>query len=289
MPELAGVNGKISAPEDAVVPIDDRGVLFGDAVYEALRVYSGKPFSLDRHQARFRRSLSELGITGVDVDKVSRDILDLIAKSGLKDSIVYYQASRGVHPRDHVPPANLTPTVIITVRAYRQSALLNFERGVSVVTVQDIRWGRVDIKTTNLLPNCLAKMQAKKAGCYEAILVDGDVVREACSTAALLVNKGTIIAPRQGPWILPSITREICEELAREDRIPIQEREVKLPEFLAADELFLMGSSTEVVGIVQVDGRPVGGGKPGPVTKRLHELYRAYAARSLGLPVEAIR
>jgi D-alanine transaminase len=289
MPDLASVNGKITPPEQAVVSIDDRGFLFGDAVYEAMRVYSGRPFALDRHQARFRRSLSELGITGVDVDAVGRDILDLIAKSGLQDAVVYYQASRGVHAREHVPPAGLKPTVVVTVREYHHSGLLDHERGVSVITVPDIRWGRVDIKTTNLLPNCLAKMEAKKAGCYEAILLDGDVVREACSTAVLMVVGGRIVAPEQGPWILPSITREVCEQLAREDRIPLESRTVKAAELWTADEVFLMGSSTEVAGIVRVDGKPVGGGKVGPMTRRLHRLYRAYAARTLDLPESAIR
>jgi len=281
MPELANVNGRITAPQDAVVPIDDRGLMFGDAVYEAVRVYGGKPFALDRHQARFRRSLAELSIEGVDVDAVTRDILDLIRRSELSESVVYYQASRGVHARDHVPAPNLKPTVLITVRTFKSS---DYGAGVGVITCPDIRWGRVDIKTTNLLPNVLAKWAARKAGCYEAVLLDGDIVREACSTSVLIVKGGVISAPTQGPWILPSITRDVVEELCRREKFPLQSREIRVPEMLAADEVFLMGSSTEVAGVVRIDGKPVADGKVGPITRRLETLYRKYVAESLGIP-----
>jgi D-alanine transaminase len=283
MPDLASVNGRISAPHEAVVPIDDRGLMFGDAVYEATRVYGGRVFALDRHLARFRRSLSELAIDNVDADAVGRDITALVERSGLLEALVYWQASRGVHPREHVPPADLTPTVIITVRAWTKPQP-PADRGLTVITVPDVRWGRVDIKTTNLLPNTLAKWQAKRAGAAEAILLDGDHVREACSTGVLLVTAGRMLAPEQGPWILPSITRQIVEELAADVGIPVETRAVRVGELLAADEVFLVGSSTEVAGVTAIDGRPVADGRVGPVTRRLIGLYRRYVAETLGLP-----
>lgn len=213
MPDLAYVNGRISAIEDAVVSIDDRGFVFGDAVYEALRVYGGKPFGLDRHQKRLHRSLGELRITGADEAAIEAAIRDLIERAGHQEAIVYWQVSRGVQARDHAPAPGLKPTVVITVRAFKKSALLDDEKGSKVIVVKDTRWGRVDIKTTNLLPNMLARWQAKEAGCYEAILVAGEVVREACATAVGIAREGALVLPKQGPWILPSITRQITEVL----------------------------------------------------------------------------
>ena len=287
MPELAYVNGRITAIADAVVPIDDRGFLFGDAVYEALRVYAGKPFTLDLHQARLARSLAELRMEGVNVGSVTGAILDLIGRSGLRDALVYYQVTRGVQARDHAPSKDLAPTIVITVREYRQSALLDYERGVKTITVPDIRWGRVDIKTTNLLPNALARWKAKEAGCYEAILVargpEGDVVREACATAVGIAKGGALILPTQGPFILPSITRRIGEDLARAEGIEVVERDFSVEELTSADEVMLLGSSTEIVGVVEVDARPVGGGSVGPMTQRLLDRYRDFIAESLGI------
>jgi D-alanine transaminase len=284
MPDLAYVNGRITAIEDAVVSIDDRGFVFGDAVYEALRVYGGKPFGLDRHQKRLHRSLGELRITGADEAAIEAAILDLIERSGLRDAIVYWQVSRGVQARDHAPGPGLTPTVVITVRAFKKSALLDYERGSKTITVKDIRWGRVDIKTTNLLPNMLARWQAKEAGCYEAILVAGEIVREACATAVGIAREGALVLPKQGPWILPSITRQIAEELCERGGIPVVIRDFSLDELTSADEVLLMGSSTEIVGVVEVDGQPVGGGRAGPITRRLLSMYRDLIAESLGIP-----
>jgi D-alanine transaminase len=283
MPDLAYVNGRISAIEDAVVPIDDRGFIFGDAVYEAVRVYGGKPFGLDRHQARLHRSLGELRITGADEGAIEAAILDLIERSGLRDAIVYWQVSRGVQARDHAPLPGLTPGVVITVRAFKKSALLDYERGTRTIAVKDIRWGRVDIKTTNLLPNMLARWQAKEAGCYEAILVAGEIVREACATAVGIAKEGALVLPKQGPWILPSITRQITEELCEGAGIPVVVRDFTLEELTSADEVMLMGSSTEIAGVVEVDGRPVGGGRVGPLTRRLLAMYRDRIAESLGI------
>jgi D-alanine transaminase len=210
-------------------------------------------------------------------------ILELIERSTLRDAIVYYQVTRGVQARDHAPAAALSPTVVITVRAYRQSSLLDYDRGVRVIAVQDDRWARVDIKTTNLLPNMLARWRAKEAGCYEAILVEGSVVREACATAVGIVKEGALVLPRQGPWILPSITRSVAEELCQVEGISVEERDFTLDELTSADEVILMGSSTEIAGVVEVDGRAVGGGRVGPVARTLLDRYRAYVAGILGI------
>lgn len=279
MPDLASVNGRVTAPAEAVISIDDRGVLFGDAVYEGLRAYRGRAFALGRHQARLARSLRELSITGVDVDAIGRDVEALLARSGLSEAIIYYQVSRGAHPRDHAPPPDLAPTVVITVREARRT--IDDEEGVGVITARDDRWGRVDIKTTNLLPNALARWKAKEAGCYEAILCDGDIVREGCATSAAVVIGGAFVAPKQGPSILPGITRAIAEELCAADGIPVAERDFTRAELLGAEEVLLLGSSTEIVGVVRVDGAKVADGKVGPITKRLAQLYKAYIDESL--------
>jgi D-alanine transaminase len=256
--------------------------VFADAVYEALRVYRGKPFALALHQARLARSLSELGIHA-DVDQIGRDVAALIDRSGLDGAVVYYQISRGVQPRDHVPAEGLTATVIITVREYKRSLLLSYEEGVTVITAPDIRWGRVDIKTTNLLPNVLARWQARERRAYEAILLRDEIVREACMTSVVIAKGGAIVAPRQGPWILPSITRAVVEALCKENGVAVEERDFTKAELMAADEVLLLGSTTEVVAATRVDDQSIGSGGVGPMARRLLELYRAHVAESLGL------
>lgn len=288
MPELAYVNGRVSPIAEAVIPIDDRGFLFGDAVYEALRVYKGKPFALELHQARLLRSLSELSIASVDIESVTRAIGDLIAQSGIADAVVYYQITRGVQPRDHAPAEGILPTIVITVRNFSRSKALSFEHGVSVITMPDIRWGRVDIKTTNLLPNVLSRWQSKQSGCFEAILLDGEIVREACATSVVMIKHGRWIAPPNGPWILPSITRGIAEELWMREGFPYEERHFDRAEMMAADELLLLGSTTEIVGVVRVDNKPIGNGEPGPLTRRIFSLYRDEIARRLEIARDEI-
>lgn len=288
MPELAYVNGRVSPIAEALVPIDDRGFLFGDAVYEALRVYSGKPFALDLHQERLSRSLAALEMKNVDIGAITQAIHSLIAQAGLAQAVLYYQVTRGVQARDHAPAAGISPTIVITLRAFARSKLLDYEQGVSTVTMPDIRWGRVDIKTTNLLPNVLSRWQAKNSGCFEAILLDGEIVREACATSVVMIKDGKWIAPRNGPWILPSITREIAEQICKREGWPCEERDFSRAEMMEADELMLLGSTTEIVGVVRVDGQKIGDGRPGPRTQSLLSLYRDEIARRLGLGREAL-
>lgn len=283
MPELAYVNGRITPIAEAAVSIDDRGFVFGDAVYEALRVYSGRPFALHLHQDRLRRGLAELQMEHVDVDMITEAIHSLLEQAALSDAVLYYQITRGVQPRDHAPAEGLLPTVVITLRAFKRSKLLDYEHGVSVVTMPDVRWGRVDIKTTNLLPNVLSRWQAKRAGCYEAILMAGEIVREACASSVVMIKDGVWIAPRNGPCILPSITRGIAEEICRAQGWPIVERDFSRAEMMAADELLLLGSTTEIVSVVQVDGRAIGDAQPGPRSRELLDLYRDEIARRLGI------
>lgn len=277
MADLACVNGELMAPEQATVPIYDRGFLFGDSVYEVCRIYDGRCWLEADHLLRLKRSLKELEFPPYDVDRLVARIYRTIRASFVKEGLVYVQVTRGVAPRTHAfPNPPVEPTEVIIVRAYDDapSAALR-EKGVPVVSRPDIRWKRCDIKTTNLLGNVLANDSAHRVGAYEAILIDADgKVTEATHTSLLWVRDGRIEGTPEGPEILIGMTRHLTERLAKKAGIPFFETRVTLPELLAADEAFLVGTSTEVMPVATVDGKPIGSGKPGPVTRRLQQAYK---------------
>jgi D-alanine transaminase len=277
MGDLACVNGELTAPERATVPIYDRGFLFGDSVYEVCRIYSGRCWLESQHLDRLRRSLKELEFPPYDVARLVDRIYGTIRESGIQEGLVYVQVTRGVAPRTHAfPNPPVEPTEVIIVRPYDDgpSAALR-ETGVPVVSRPDIRWKRCDIKTTNLLGNVLANESAHREGAYEAVLVDSlGYVTEATHTSVLWVREGRIEATPEGPEILIGMTRHLAERLARRVGLPFVETRVTLPALMAADEAFLVGTSTEVMPISTIDGQPVGDGKPGPITRRLQEAYR---------------
>ncbi|WP_165070907.1 D-amino acid aminotransferase [Paludisphaera rhizosphaerae] len=277
MADLACVNGELMAPEQATVPIYDRGFLFGDSVYEVCRIYDGRCWLEADHLVRLKRSLKELEFPPYDLDRLVARIYRTIRASYVKEGLVYVQVTRGVAPRTHAfPNPPVEPTEVIIVRPYddASSAALR-ETGVPVVTRPDIRWKRCDIKTTNLLGNVLANESAHREGAYEAVLIDADgKVTEATHTSLLWVRDGRIEGTPEGPEILIGMTRHLTQRLAKKVGIPFVEAQVTLPELLAADEAFLVGTSTEVMPVATVDGKSIGAGKPGPITRRLQQAYK---------------
>ena len=275
MPELANVNGKIVPIEQALISVEDRGVLFGDGVYEVLRTYEGRIWSFARHWRRLQRSLREIALKNVDLDQVESWIKTTYAESNIRDATIYFQISRGVAPRSHAWSESMSPTFIMTVRPFVSRGTGN-QTGISAITTNDLRWGRCDIKSLNLLANVMAKQQARQQGAYEALLVDGKGrVVEGTSCAVLCLKDRVLFGPpRESMAILPSITRQFVEEIALNLGIRLQEKFVPVDEFLQADEAFIAGTGDEIMGITHVDGRPLGNGTVGENTRKIYEAYK---------------
>ena len=273
-------NGSYQAKDAVRVSPDDRGFLLGDGVYEVARTYGGRLFALDRHLERLRYSLGEMRIEGVTVDALGQVFGELLARNDLttRDALVYLQVTRGAAPRTHGFPY---PPVPPTVYAYASPLRLKFDpaKGVAAVTVPDRRWSRCDIKSISLAANVLANQAAQEAGAFEALLVRDGVALEGSHTSLFSVAGGEVRTAPLSNYILPGITRAILLEVCRSAGISARERPLQLEELRQADEVFLAGTTAEVLSVVQLDGRPVGNGTPGPVTRKLRDLFRAETAR----------
>jgi D-alanine transaminase len=281
---LACLNGEMMPVEEARVSVWDRGFLFGDSVYEVFRMYEGRCWLEAEHFARLRRSLSELEFPPHDLEGLAHRMHRTIAASGIRDGTAYIQITRGVAPRAHAFPDPPVPrTELIVVRPYDDGPTARFrETGVKVISLPDIRWKRCDIKSTNLLANVLANEAAHRAGCYEAVLIDSaGFVTEATHTSLLWARHGRLEGTPEGHEILPGMTRQLILRLLGSLEIPFVGSHVTLPELKAADEAILVGTSSEVVPIVQIDDSPVGQGRPGPIARRLWNAYRQDVERWL--------
>ncbi|RKZ12035.1 D-amino acid aminotransferase [bacterium] len=273
---IAWFHGEFLPLEQVSISPFDRGFLFADGVYEGLRWYSGHGvFRLGQHLARLQVSLDTLRIEGVDLAQFESAVPELVRRNDLaeRDATIYLQVTRGVAPRTHrFPDPAVTPTCMALVRSF-DPPRSEQETGVDVALVEDLRWGRCDIKSVALLANVLAKEDAVRAGAFEAIFVRDDLIIEGSHTAVLAVREGVLIAPPNGPQILPSVTREVVLEMATQMGIGIELRSIERSELGQVDELMLLGTSTEVMGVVRVDGRRVGAGVVGPVTRRLQAAW----------------
>ena len=282
MSRIAYVNGHYLPHRDAAVHVEDRALQFGDGVYEVCEVRGGRLIDEDRHMARLRRSLDALRIV-MPMDAAAFGVIlrELIRRNRVVDGIVYLQVTRGAAPRNHAFPAKpVRPGVMATARSLDPAeGEKRAEKGVSVITVPDNRWGRVDIKTVGLLPNVLAKQAAKEAGAFEAWFVDRDGrVTEGSSTNAWIVTAdGRLLTRHADSGILAGITRSVLLDMVAAAGLTLEERPFTVAEALAAEEAFLSGSSTIVLPIVAIDGRPVGTGRPGPVVRKLRAAYHDQA------------
>ncbi|HWV57009.1 MAG TPA: D-amino acid aminotransferase [Longimicrobiales bacterium] len=276
---LVYLNGKYVPHEDARISVDDRGFLFADGVYEVVRVYRGRLFRMGDHVERMRRGLDALRIGFDGVDGLGTIAERLLAENGLDEATVYIQVTRGASPRAHAfPTPTPAPTVYVATRPFGGYPPEYAEQGVTTITVPDTRWSRCDVKSVALLPNVLANQQAKEAGAFEALFVRDGVVIEGSLSNLLGVIDGTVVTYPACNYILPGITRAVTLELARALGIPVREGPIRLEELHRVEELFLSGTTTEVMPIARVDGRLIGDGRPGPITRRLREAFRELTA-----------
>ncbi len=277
------LNGTYLDRAKAVVSVDDRGFLFGDGVYEVTRATQGQLFEGERHMRRLARGLDGIalelpaGFAGELLEVSERLLRENALEEG--DAIVYLQVTRGTAPRTHYfPPPGTKPTVFLSATRLKVPDDVR-ARGASVITLPDERWGRCDLKTVNLLPNVLAKQKAVIAKAFEAVLVSDGVMIEGASSNSFAVVNGVLRTHPATHRILAGITREVLLELAAELGIPVAERAVTLEELAGASEVMVTATTADVMPVVQVDGRPVGQGRPGPIAGALHRALLARMAR----------
>jgi D-alanine transaminase len=271
------LNGKFMPIEEARVPVLDRGFIFGDGIYELVPVYSRVPFRMDEHLARLERSLAAVRIRNPYSRAEWREIiLQLVAKQPFEDQGVYFQVTRGVAKRDHAFPKDSTPTVFIMANPLVNPPKELVERGAAAVTAADDRWHRCDIKSISLIGNCLLRQVSADVGAVETILFRDGILTEASASNVFVVKGGVILSPAKTNLILPGITYDVIAEIAQAAGLPLEYREISEAEVRAADEVWVTSSSKEVLAIVTLDGKPVAGGKPGPLFRRVHALYQEF-------------
>jgi len=271
------LNGKFLPIEEARVPVLDRGFIFGDGVYELVPVYSRVPFRLEEHLTRLERSLAETRIRNPYSRAEWRDIIvQLVAKQPYEDQGVYFQVTRGVAKRDHSFPQDTAPTVFIMSNPLVNPPREAVERGAEAVSAQDNRWHRCNIKSISLIGNVLLRQLSADAGATETILFRDCMLTEASACNVFVVRSGVIQGPPKSNLILPGITYDVVLELAQSAQLPVLIRDLSEAETRAADEIWVTSSSKEVLAIVKLDGQPVGDGRPGPVFRRMHQLYQEF-------------
>ena len=274
MSKIVYLNGEFTPQEDARISVFDRGFLFGDGVYEVIPVLNGRLVDTDYSVERLTRSLAATRMDWpCSVDAYLAVLRELISRNRLVEGSVYVQVTRGVAERDFGFPKN-TP---VTMMAYTtERKLLDnplAETGVAVVSVPDWRWQRRDIKSLNLLAQCMAKQQAVENGAFEAWMLEDGLVTEGSSSSAFIVKDGRIIARSLTRAILPGIRRRVILEAAERNNWEVELRAFSLAEACAADEAFLTSATTLVLPVVRIDGEPVNDGRPGPIAQRLRAHY----------------
>jgi D-alanine transaminase len=276
MSRIVYLNGEYLPEADAKVSVFDRGFLFADAVYEVTSVLGGKLIAFDGHAVRLQRSVDELGMSyKVNMDELLEIHRQLVTRNDLEEGMIYLQLTRG-NPGDRdfaYPPEDTKPTLVL----FTQTAnLLNnpkINTGMKVITVEDQRWARRDIKTTQLLFPSMAKMMAKAAGVDDAWMCEDGAITEGSSNNAYIVKDGKIITRHLGNEILHGITRAAVLKFAASAQMEVEERAFTVAEARDADEAFITSASTFVMPVVEVDGETLGDGKPGAVALRLREIY----------------
>jgi len=275
MARIVYVDGEFMPYEEAKIPIMDRGFLFADGIYEVSAVLGSRLVDNEAHLARLDRSLGEIRIPNpFTAQEWTRLEEELVRRNNLTEGLVYMEVTRGVAERDFTFPKDAKPTVVMFTQPKTISRSPQAEAGVAVISVEDLRWKRRDIKSVALLAQVLAKQAAAEAGVYEAWMVEDGLVTEGASSTAFIITQDRRIVTRPlSTAVLPGITRQSVMRLAQETGLVIDERPFSLEEAFAATEAFLTSASSFVMPIVTLDGKTVGTGKPGAMTRRLRELY----------------
>ena len=276
--QIAMINDIIGPADELAPAYLDRGLYFGDGVYEVLRSYNGKIFALEEHLERFSNSLAAIEIKGVDIDQVRSRVLEAFEASGILDAKIYFHITRGSAPRNHVCDANLEPNFFLTVTQLGENKEIK-TKGIAVSTHPDWRWKRCDIKSLNLLPNVLARIDAAKKGCSEAILVDENgLITEGAGSAFLAISGKTLQTAPLTSNILPSITRKFTIETGRNIGLEILEKALTPQQAASADELFIAVTTKDIVPVVRFNGQLIADGKPRKCTKMLTEELRCFTS-----------
>lgn len=271
------INGEFLNQEDANVSYEDRGYVFGDGIYEYIRAYNGKLFTVTEHFERFLRSASEIQIDlGYTVEELIDIVRQLLKINDIQNGGIYIQATRGVAPRNHsFPTPEVKPVIMAFAKSYDRP-YDDFENGINAVTVEDIRWLRCDIKSLNLLGNVLAKEYAVKYNATEAIQHREETVTEGASSNVYAIKDGEIYTHPVNNYILNGITRKVIKWVAEDYNIPFNEETFTVDFLKNADEVIVSSTSAEVTPVVKIDGEIVNDGKVGPITKKLQEGFEKY-------------
>lgn len=274
------VNGRWLAPEEASVPVMDRGFLFGDGVYEVVPVYSRQPFRLEQHLARLQQSLDGIQLANPHrPEEWVAFVQQLAHEAEWEDQSIYIQVTRGpMAVRNHAFPKQVTPTVVLLAEPMTTPPAAQREQGIAAVSAADIRWLRCDLKATSLLANCLLRQMAVSAGCVETVLFRDGFLTEGSASSIFVIRDGTLLAPIKNHLMLPGITYDVVLELADRHGLPFRVRDVTEAETRTADELWMCSSTKEVLPIVTLDGRAVGEGKPGARFAQMYAWYQEFKA-----------
>jgi D-alanine transaminase len=279
------LNGAFLPLADAKISVLDRGFIYGDGVYEVVPVYGRRPFRMPQHLKRLQYSLDGIRLANPhSAAQWEALISQLIERQPFADQAVYLQVTRGVAKRDHAFPKDATPTVFMMSNPLVVPTREQVERGVAVVTAQDNRWLRCDLKTTSLLGNVLMRQFAVDRDAIETVMFRDGHLTEASASNVLIVRDGVVIAPPKDNLILPGITYDATLEIARDAGVRLEVRPVPHAEAMHADEMWLSSSTKEVLAVTTIDGRPYGSGKPGPV---FHRVWEAFQKAKAAAPVPA--
>ena len=279
MPDIAFVNDAFLPLSEARVSVEDRGFQFGDGVYELIRVYAGRPFRLSEHLDRLEQSARSVAIpVPYTRERWTALVSEAVSRSAYPEAKVYIQITRGVAPRDHVLTSHVPPTVVITVRTLVPPDPALYASGVDVVTVPDIRWARCNVKSVSLLANVLAKQQARDRGAFEALFVRDGYVVEGTTSNVAVVRDRVLITPPEGPLLLSGVTRKVVLTVAQQGGVAVKEEPVTEADLCTADEVLLTGTTIEVLPVARVNGRPIGAGAPGPVTRLVMDRFKRILA-----------
>jgi D-alanine transaminase len=278
---LCYLNGEYTPLQDARISVMDRGFIFGDGVYEVLPAYGGRLFRFEQHMARLDHSLGELRMANPRTREqwleIARKLIaGLAAETGEPggDQLIYIQVTRGVAPRDHVMPTDITPTVFVMASVMKPPSAQQRATGVACVSADDFRWQKAHIKSVSLLGAVFARQISADAGAVETVMFRDGWLSEAAASNVWVVKGGRVMGPPPDHLVLKGIRYGLIEEMCRAHDIPFELRRISRAEVLAADELLLTSATKEILAITQLDGAPVGNGRPGPLCQRLQQAYQ---------------
>ncbi len=279
MPEkIVFLNGEYLPVEQATVSVLDRGFLFGDGIYEVIPVFGLKPLRVDEHLQRLQNSLSRISLDNPFDDESWKQIFDcLLEKNPGEDRAIYLQITRGAHPvRDLKIQAENRPTIFMMVLQVGVVDVTELEKGIKTVTIDDFRWHACDIKSISLVANVMLREQATQSGVVDAILVREGYVTEGTASNLFMLKNDVLITPPTSQHLLPGITRDLVLELAEENGIACEVRQIAEAELESADEIWLTSSTREIAPVVNLNGKDVADAKAGPMWKKMINIYQQY-------------